>query len=348
MLSATRCFAALYFAFSLSLLSTLPSVYAAVDTKVANRTIERTVQLRTHSIHPPYIDEDLQNRWWDFGADAYINTNKHIRLTKATPSQMGWLWSRLPLSSTNYVIEIEFKVSGASSHLYGDGMAIWLTTERTQPGPVFGNKDKFEGLGIFVDTYANARHTFGFPRIVAMLGDGQTPYDHEHDGDANSIGSCSANVRRTNVVTKLKMTYVKDAYLDVKVHYKAWDDWTDCFRIDGISLPLSPYLGVSALTGEVFDAHDVISITTHSAVLSSQDAPLNKLTSSGGLFGSRHTDGSARGSSWLGWIIKLLFLAGVCVGGAYGYKAYKSRGRHGVLSGLGMDDRRGYGSRRRF
>ncbi|KAG6381972.1 ER lumen protein retaining receptor-domain-containing protein [Boletus reticuloceps] len=420
MLSVTRCFAALHFAFSLSLLCTLPSVYAAVDTKVANRTIERvssllffttraavlefrfpgnalgsvcryayapypfqTVQLRTHSIHPPYIDEDLQNRWWDFGADAYINTNKHIRLTRAVPSQMGWLWSRLPLSSTNYVIEIEFKVrlslslsvrhidscsypraqvSGASGHLYGDGMAIWLTTERTQPGPVFGNKgpstrisarwprahvippsaDRFEGLGILVDTYANSRHTFGFPRIVAMLGDGQTPYDHEHDGDANSIGSCSANVRRTNVVTKLKLTYVKDSYLDVR------DDWSDCFRIDGISLPLSPYLGVSALTGEVFDAHDVISITTHSAVLSSQDAPLNKLTSSGRLFGSRHADGSARGSSWLGWLIKLLFLAGVCVGGAYGYKAYKFRGRHGVLSGLGMDDRRGYGSRRRF
>ncbi|KAI6111937.1 hypothetical protein EDD16DRAFT_1428915, partial [Pisolithus croceorrhizus] len=48
----------------------------------------QTVQLRTHSIHPPYIDEDLQNRWWDFGADAYVNTNKHIRLTRAVPSQM--------------------------------------------------------------------------------------------------------------------------------------------------------------------------------------------------------------------------------------------------------------------
>jgi hypothetical protein len=96
----TRCFTVLCLAFSL--LGTLPCVYAAADTKVANRTIERvsppvvhrhhshlhgetrrhaffcqispcgpvlmslflgqTVQLRTHSIHPPYIDEDLQNR----------------------------------------------------------------------------------------------------------------------------------------------------------------------------------------------------------------------------------------------------------------------------------------------
>ncbi|KAI9463819.1 hypothetical protein HD554DRAFT_2330155 [Boletus coccyginus] len=50
----------------------------------------------------------------------------------------------------------------------------------------------------------------------------------------------------------------------------------------------------------------MISITTHSAVLSSQDAPLNKL---------------------------LLSFVGLCIGGAYGYyKVYKLRNRHGALS----------------
>jgi len=336
----------------LSFLNTLPSVCAAADTKVANRTIERTYQLRTHSIHAPYIDEDLQNRWWDFGADAYINTNKHVRLTRAVPSQMGWLWSRLPISSTNYIVEIEFKISGSSTHLFGDGMAIWFTTERAEPGPVFGNKDNFDGLGIFIDTYANSRQQYGFPRIMGMLGDGKTAYDNANDGSANSIGSCSAMVRRTNSITKLKITYVKNSYLDVKVHYKAWDDWTDCFRVDGISLPPSPYLGVSALTGQVFDAHDVISITTHSAVLSSQDSPLNKLEK-GSLFG-RRPDGSRQPSSWFAFFTKLFLFVGLCVGGVYAYKAYTRRGRYGHvfppsvtgLGGLRMEDR--YESRRRF
>lgn len=45
MLSATRYFAALYLALFLSLLSTLPCAYAAADTKVANRTIERVSYL---------------------------------------------------------------------------------------------------------------------------------------------------------------------------------------------------------------------------------------------------------------------------------------------------------------
>ncbi|KAH7907342.1 legume-like lectin family-domain-containing protein [Hygrophoropsis aurantiaca] len=346
----TRFFTVLYLALAFRL---LPGGLAAKkDTKIGDRTIERAVQLRTHSIFPPYIDQDLQNRWWDFGGDAYINTNKHIRLTRPKSSQMGWLWSRLPLTSTNYVVEIEFKVSGESTHLFGDGLAVWLTTSRAEPGPVFGSIDKFEGLGIFLDTYANGRHPYGFPRIVGMLGNGSAAYDHDHDGEANSIGGCSANFRRTNVITKLKLTYVKDSYLDVKVHYRAWDDWSDCFRVEGISLPEAPYLGISALTGEVHDAHDVISVTSWSAVLSPTSQPRDKL-SNGSIF-SRNRGTEKSSGSWLGFFFKTFLFAGVCFGAFQGYKMYVVRNRRGGFGsngfgGLGeLGDRLGYNSGKRF
>ena len=48
-----------------------------------------------------------------------------------------------------------------------------------------------------------------------MLGDGKTAYDHDNDGEGTNIGGCSANYRRTNVATKLKITYVKDTSLNV-------------------------------------------------------------------------------------------------------------------------------------
>lgn len=105
-----------------------------------------------------------------------------------------------------------------------------------------------------------------------------------------------ANFRRTNVATKLKLTYVKDTFLDVSVsilshspplnfvvsrsNYNTkhvcidtspfsrrllndlWrdsgDDWSDCFRVDKISLPQAPFLGFSAMTGDVFDAHEYV------------------------------------------------------------------------------------------
>ena len=72
-----------------------------------------SLKLDLTSCLPGFID-----RWWDFGADTIINTNKAVRLTQDQPSEMGWLWSRLPLTSTNYQVEFEFKVRPALDLAY--------------------------------------------------------------------------------------------------------------------------------------------------------------------------------------------------------------------------------------
>lgn len=68
---------------------------------------------------------------------------------------------------------------------------MWVTKQRAQSGPVFGFQDKFEGLGIFFDTYKNNRPGVVFPYVMAMLGDGQTSYDQANDGKANELAGCS-------------------------------------------------------------------------------------------------------------------------------------------------------------
>ncbi|KAH9965410.1 legume-like lectin family-domain-containing protein [Russula dissimulans] len=283
-------------------------------TRIANRTIERTVQLRTHSLLAPYIDQDLQNRWWDFGADAYVNSNKYVRLTRDKQSEMGWLWSRFPLTAANFIIEFEFKISGSPGHLYGDGLALWLTSERAEPGPVFGNRDRFTGIGIFLDTYKNdVSSDYSFPRIIAMQGDGQTSYDVGKDGVPTMIGECVIDYRRANVATKLKVIYVKDMVLDVKLQWKAWQEWTDCFTLKDISLPLNPFLGFSAMTGDVTDAHDVISVSTSSAMLSAPEAPRDKL----------HPTES--GAGWFSSFMRLVIFGAVLAGVWYGWKMYGHR-----------------------
>ena len=62
-----------------------------------------------------------------------------------------------------------FKIHGQGT-LYGDGMALWVTKGRATPGPVFGSTDRFEGLGLFFDTYKNDRPGVVFPYVSAMLG----------------------------------------------------------------------------------------------------------------------------------------------------------------------------------
>ena len=38
---------------------------------------------------------------------------------------------------------------------------------------------------------------------------------------SRSLTSCQANFRRTNVATKMKITYLREQYLNVKMQYKA-------------------------------------------------------------------------------------------------------------------------------
>ena len=70
-------------------------------------------------------------------------------------------------------------------------MALWITKQRATPGPVFGMVQKFEGLGVFFDTYKNNRPGTTFPYVMAMLGDGETPYDKNNDGKETELAGCS-------------------------------------------------------------------------------------------------------------------------------------------------------------
>ncbi|KAL1915248.1 uncharacterized protein VTP21DRAFT_7524 [Calcarisporiella thermophila] len=228
---------------------------------------QQSVSLRTHTLQAPYIDQGLQNRWWDYGGSAIINTNKHIRLTSDQPSLQGYLWSRLPLSAPNWEVEFEFKVDGKGGHLYGDGFAVFLTKQRAQIGPVFGFMDKFEGLGIFFDTYKNS-HKSGrnFPYVMAMQGDGTTSYDFGEDGFSNQIAGCEADFRAKSFPTKARITYYRDSFLELQLQYTDFNEWTHCFTLNNVTLPPVFYLGFSAHTGDVSDNHDIISVETKSLI----------------------------------------------------------------------------------
>lgn len=43
---------------------------ATLGLTTAQQSAPQSITLQTHSLYPPYIDDDLQNRWFDFGGDA--------------------------------------------------------------------------------------------------------------------------------------------------------------------------------------------------------------------------------------------------------------------------------------
>ncbi|KAJ5133247.1 hypothetical protein N7526_004612 [Penicillium atrosanguineum] len=272
----------------------------------------KSIPLRTHSLSPPYLDSDFQSRWFDFGGDTIVRADKYVRLTADRPSQQGWIFSRVPLTATNWQIELEFGIHG-EGNLHGDGFAMWLTKQRATQGPVFGSTDRFEGLGLFIDTYKNNRPGVSFPYVMAMMGDGSTTYDQAHDGKANELAGCSARGLRS-------------------APYKTEDSWTNCFTLNAeetnIAIPSVAYLGLSAETGELSDNHDIISLKAEN---------LYSLNRNGGSRGSDSSKGRGRGGSnirppkekgsWTWFLFKVVLFFGAIVGGYFGYTIYRTKAR---------------------
>ncbi|KAF2270214.1 vesicular integral-membrane protein VIP36 precursor [Lojkania enalia] len=286
----------------------------------------KAISLRTHSLEPPYLDSDMQSRWWDFGDDTIIRTDRYIRLASDKPSRSGWIFSRVPLTATNWEIMVEFKIHG-QGNLYGDGFAMWLTKGRAQGGNVFGSADKFEGLGVFFDTYKNNRPGTVFPYIMAMNGDGQTAYDKDNDGKANELAGCSARgIRNANIPTKARFTYFADKSLKLDLQYKAEDEWTECFEIPDFKVPPVAYLGFSAETGELSDNHDIITVKTLN--LYQHNTGSNAGAAVKGAAGSTSSfTPKKEGGSWT-WFFMKFVLFGLALTGAYvGFTIYRTRQR---------------------
>lgn len=262
-----------------------------------------------------------------------MRADQYVRLTSDRPSQEGWIFSRVPLTATNWEIEVEFKIHG-NGNLHGDGFAMWLTKQRATPGTVFGSVDKFEGLGIFFDTYKNNRPGTVFPYVMAMVGDGTKVYDKANDGKDNEFMGCSARgIRGASIPTKAKLTYFQDKSLKLELQYKSEDKWELCFETnEPPTIPSVAYLGFSAETGELSDNHDIIMVATKNLYdTKGREQNANTKPGPGGRQDSKPAKSRGKppksGGSWSWFLFKIVMFF-VVVGGCYvGYTAWRTQQR---------------------
>ncbi|KAM3611019.1 uncharacterized protein V6R79_012517 [Siganus canaliculatus] len=198
---------------------------------------------------------------WDLMGTAIVTTD-HVRLTPDLQSRQGAVWSRVPLFVRDWELRVHFKIHGqGKKNFNGDGMAIWITRDRMENGPVFGNMNQFTGLGIFVDTYPNAdkSHDRSFPYVSVMLGNGTLSYDHDRDGRPTELGGCTAMVRNSVHDTFLMVRYLKNRLL-LMVDVEGKQEWKECADVAGLRLPIGYFIGASSATGDLSDNHDIISM----------------------------------------------------------------------------------------
>uniref|UniRef100_A0AC35U086 L-type lectin-like domain-containing protein n=1 Tax=Rhabditophanes sp. KR3021 TaxID=114890 RepID=A0AC35U086_9BILA len=218
---------------------------------------------REHSLIKPYQTHNLDIPHWEIMGSTIVSNNE-ISLTHDEKSKRGGMFNRAPIQSRDWEAHIHFKVTGSTGALFGDGMAFWYVKE-PMLGEVFGFKDYFHGLAVFLDTYSNhnGQHSHQHPYVSAMVNNGNLHYDHDRDGTHTQLGGedtgCSAFFRNANHETHLLVRYIGDT-LTIYTDVEGKGLWTKCMGVSGVHLPTGYHFGVSAATGDLSDRHDVISI----------------------------------------------------------------------------------------
>ena len=321
----------------LSAVCTLLTFASAVLSQATSNDDFSRLESYPHALTRPFLDKYLSSRFYDYGGNTLIRSDSFIRLTGDRPGESGWLCSKLPAMPEHFQVEFDFKIHGGGASMYGDGMAFWITTHKGESGPVFGSSDNFEGLGIFFDTYKNNRPGKTFPYVMAMLGDGKTPYDSAHDGLANEIGACTGRgLHNSKDIARARVTYVRDKFLSLDLDYKGQKKWQNCFVLDKVSLPRSAFLGFSARTGELTENHDIHRVQVYSlrnppqrySELADYDAGIRSSSSSRG--GSKNFNNqkskkkssSSSGGSWMGFFFKFFLIVLVLLLAFVGYGIY--------------------------
>ncbi|XP_018018316.1 protein ERGIC-53 isoform X3 [Hyalella azteca] len=211
-----------------------------------------------YSFKSPYLaQKDNQVPFWTYSGNA-IASSESLRITPSLRSQKGQAWCKQPTSFEWWEVEIVFRINGRG-RVGADGLAFWFTTAHGVEGPVFGSSDKWNGLGIFFDSFDNDNKRNN-PYVMAMINDGTKAYDHENDGMSQLLGGCLRDFRNKPHPVRAKIEYYKHV-LTLMVHngLTAGDkDYEICTRVEGVHLPTSGYFGLSAATGGLADDHDVL------------------------------------------------------------------------------------------
>lgn len=218
-----------------------------------------------HSFQPPYLMNygtgAIPN--WEYGGST-LATETYIRLVPAIQSRTGYMYNTQPVQTDNWQVDIKFQVH--NTHSPGaDGMAFWYVKkpERTS-GPLFGQKEYFDGLGIVFDSYDNNANGDG-PSVIAIRGTGDlnTKWDIDNDLLGNQLDRCRADFRNAiGGIVSARITYLNKK-LNVEIDTVGAGRYSQCISVERVELPTGYHFELTAATGGLADYHDIYSFIAH-------------------------------------------------------------------------------------
>ncbi|CAO3566739.1 unnamed protein product [Mortierella alpina] len=197
---------------------------------------------------------------WDHHGNTFVALD-FIRLAPSVPLLHGSVWRTTPNEYKEWEVEFSFKTFG-QSHIGGKGLAFWYTQERAAEGPVFGSRDEWKGLGLFMHTSDPANQRTN-PVIYGFLNDGTKKFPS--NPALNTFGGCLRDYKNTPGPVVVRVSYI-DQTLKVAVDtFHKGKKMVPCFEQKDVSLPTGYHFGVSAESAETGtpDDHDLFTFEVY-------------------------------------------------------------------------------------
>jgi hypothetical protein len=227
-------------------------------------------------------DDDAVLLHWDMEGRTVV-TPDCVRLTPHASSVAGALWNREPLTLTDgFTIRLGFTIHGDGTGLGGDGLALWFAERRPPSLGAAGSDDAALGFpsaadvglgfGVLIDTHDNDRKGDNPHVAVVRLSSQESqvaPLDPDSDFSERRVDGCrrrglravpfraggTASARRAHLAAAMQHLTVTYRPLTRQLSV-SFDDQL-CAVVENIDAPAGGYLGLTARTGLLYDAHDI-------------------------------------------------------------------------------------------
>jgi hypothetical protein len=244
----------------------------------------------------PLTQEEVVSRW-RFKGDALLTPEGQFELTPDAQGKKGAISAALPATELGkeWRVDLTVDIRGRDAARGGDGLALWLTKDPVAAPPGhpeagsfpaehwgLGGPTSWEGLALFIDTFNNDPDTRGrghAPYVNLLMNDGHMSLKADAGASRSHLhtpAGCSAYARHGPDETRLftvRIEYDYDAR-EIIVSHTVGDapgaylsrldnDWVPCFTVSGVQIPPGYFFGFSAATGQLSDAHRVVSMLVY-------------------------------------------------------------------------------------
>ncbi|KAG0206115.1 hypothetical protein BGX28_002368 [Mortierella sp. GBA30] len=194
--------------------------------------------------------------FWGHHGNSFVASD-FIRLAPSVPGLKGSVWRSTPNEYKEWEVEFSFKAFG-QGQVGGKGLAFWYTQERAIEGPVFGSKDQWKGLGVFMDTSDPANHRSNSV-IYGIMNDGTKKFPANPTANTNSFGGCLRDYKNSPVPVVVRVSYVGSTLKVSADTHSRGHKLVTCFEQKDLSLPIGYHFGFSAEAAENSspDDHDL-------------------------------------------------------------------------------------------